>query len=382
MTVNGGNNNIVTDNTNGGNTLTINGDLVINQPATGVMTPFALTNRTTGSNAKQAIIRLNGATSSLTFNGNASNTQSAVITSLAEFGASTNNNQIVLTQANHNFTVTDGGADVDLIIQPIITQTAGGKGITKLGAGTLELQGELFYTGATVVNAGRLIVNKPILGTVTTNGGTLVANASIGGQVTVNGGARVIAAGPVNALTINSGGTFVPGSAVQEFDMGADSSDVVLNGGGIIELQLGDTPGSGTAGVDWDLLNAGGAFDLQGLSSGNRFVLKLQTVDGTGNPSLLDNFDPSTTYEWLIATTAFGMFVPGGGFNSNLFTVDTAGFANSFSGAFSIIPDNVADPLELRLHYEAIPEPSVLALLAGSVLLMAIVRRREVRKLG
>lgn len=58
------------------------------------------------------------------------------------------------------FNVADGDAATDLLVSAAITQS-GSVGLTKNGAGTMEMSGSNSYTGTTTVNAGTLQVDSP-----------------------------------------------------------------------------------------------------------------------------------------------------------------------------------------------------------------------------
>jgi autotransporter-associated beta strand protein len=74
---------------------------------------------------------------------------------------------------------------------------SGTGGLTKLGAGTLSLNGTNAYTGATTINAGVLQVDGSI------------ASSSLTG---INAGATLAGAGIAGNVNVNNGGSFAPGT--------------------------------------------------------------------------------------------------------------------------------------------------------------------------
>ena len=112
-----------------------------------------------------------------------------------------------------------------------------GGSLTKIGTGTLTLSGANTYTGATIVEDGRLIVNGSITSAVTVNGG------SLGGS------------GTVRTVTINSGGTLSPGN-----------SPGILNVAGDLTLTMGATYlvdlNGKAVGTQYDQTNVIGAVSL------------------------------------------------------------------------------------------------------------------------
>ena len=79
------------------------------------------------------------------------------------------------------FTVADGAADDDLLVNAAVTESAGGMGITKAGLGTMTLTGVNSYTGPTTVSAGTLQIGNGVSGgslasAAITNNAALVVN--------------------------------------------------------------------------------------------------------------------------------------------------------------------------------------------------------------
>jgi autotransporter-associated beta strand protein len=142
--------------------------------------------------------------------------------------------------ATRTFNVADGSADPDLIITGVISDSANSEsmpglpapppsGITKAGAGTLQLTGDNTYPGTTTVAAGTLLVNGSQPGSaVVVSGGTL------GGH------------GTVGSTTVSSGAI-----SPEETDTGTParltvSGDFALGGGGTFLARIaGDAPATG-----------------------------------------------------------------------------------------------------------------------------------------
>jgi autotransporter-associated beta strand protein/T5SS/PEP-CTERM-associated repeat protein len=97
--------------------------------------------------------------------------------------------------------IINSGANTININQALLDGTGGG-GLTKLGAGTLYLNGVNTYTGATLVNAGTLGGTGTIAGSVTVASGATFAPGTSIGTLTV-GGAVSLAAGSTSILEIS-----------------------------------------------------------------------------------------------------------------------------------------------------------------------------------
>lgn len=134
---------------------------------------------------------------------------------------------------------------------------AGNAGLTKLGAGSLVLNGINTYVGATAVNGGSLKVN-----------GSIVSNTTVGSGGILGG------TGMVANVIVASGGRLAPGNSPGTLTA---HGSVVQQPGSAIDMEI-DGPGSGNGAGNYDRLvltgvgstyTAGGSFNLllRGISA-------------------------------------------------------------------------------------------------------------------
>jgi hypothetical protein len=148
------------------------------------------------------------------------------------------------------------------------------------------------------------------------NAGTLVNDGAIQGTLDVNDGSVAQGVGVYDVVDLNSGGTLHPGDNRPGL---VRSTSATWAAGGIFQFDIADALGA--AGVDWSL------WQLQG-------VLQLQPGPHTievdaANP--LPDFNPAQSYIWT-----FVMAQNVAGFSAPDFTVEEPRFAN---GTFSVISD-------------------------------------------
>jgi autotransporter-associated beta strand protein len=131
------------------------------------------------------------------------------------------------------------GGTGDTIINPGITGST--NTLTKVGAGTVTLNGANTYTGATTVSAGTLVIaGTHTSATTVGNGGTLVHPGSITGNITVQ-----------------SGGLDAPTTGTS---LRSITGNFSLNTGGTLRLRLNGS----TAGTQFDQLVVSGTVTLGG----------------------------------------------------------------------------------------------------------------------
>lgn len=145
------------------------------------------------------------------------------------------------------------GADDRLVIDNDIR----GSGILhKNGPGTLELSNPdgNGYTGGTVVNAGKLVVNNTSFTGTGSGGVTVKSGATLGGSGVTEG-----------AILVESGATLAPGNSPGKFTIGGVTTGYApssLSLAGSLDLEIDGT----TAGTQHDQVSVFGAVSLGGTS--------------------------------------------------------------------------------------------------------------------
>ena len=181
--------------------------------------------------------------------------------------------------------VRSGGAFIDtgsntIAITQALLDGSGNGGLTKLGIGTLALNGISTYSGATVISNGTLQVNGQLAaGGVTVKSGAIISGTGlVGGSVTIQTGGTLAPGVSVGTLTVN-GNLTLAGNLLIELDksLGASNDLVVVSG------TLANT-GTGTLTVSnlGPALVAGDSFKLFNKALVGGAALTITSMPGAG----------------------------------------------------------------------------------------------------
>jgi autotransporter-associated beta strand protein len=241
-------------------------------------------------------------------------------------------------------------------------------GLTKAGDGTLELTNVNTYTGATDVNAGKLLVSGSIGGSAVTvsNADTVLASGTtgtIGSSVTINNGA-ILAAGDVNAIgkaTANGTATLGSGS-IFAWDLGASPAETAITKDGELNV-TGSNRGTAYDAVNTASLSGSEAIFRVVLNGSQTFADSFwnQTRTWTDIFRSADHANGSPETSSLDIASIFT-----GGFqfynaSGSIGNTNTQGFGFTVSGS--------------SLTWSAVPEPT--SALAGVLLGAGLLRRRR-----
>ena len=227
----------------------------------------------------------------------------------------------------------------------------GAGGFTQSGTGTTILNQANTYTGATTVNAGRLIVGSGGSGSIT-SAVTVNSGGTLGGSGTITGN-----------VVINSGGFHAPGNSPGTQTV---TGDLTYESGSIFAWDLNanksNNSGGGVAGTDYDKVVVSGTLTIdpaaifrvvidEGVDFGNAFWASQQSWSNIFDSGSLSGGwaenTPVSVYTFDSATNTY-TYVP-------------------VEGSFTITGTT--------LNWTPIPEPG--SLLAGALIGAGLLRRRR-----
>lgn len=230
----------------------------------------------------------------------------------------------------------------------------------------LNIVGGTLRTGSLDVETG---------GTFNLDGGTLILDGGLaeGLMYTAINGSRIGGTGMINELMIGADGVLMPGESPGLLHVNVAE----LLGDGIYEWEINSVAGQAGESIGWDLVT----FETLQLSASDNdeFVIEINSLTEMNNNGRLADFDPFSSYTWLIA--ASNDVDP---FDVDSFALDLAEFDNLFfDGNFSLSTGaanygGFAHGLFLNYTAATVPEPNGLAILLVA-LALANQRRRRVK---
>jgi len=283
-------------------------------------------------------------------------------------------NPIVL---NATFDNDDGGSNSLTLTGNI----SGGSGIAWCAPGTLTLtNGTNSFSGGIDMREGTLVVTANGAasgGTITLDSGTTldVGNGvTIGNPLNFTGTAAVLTGPGTISTPVTVDNTAIVAPAQSPGGGPANltfSGGLTFENGGTIQFDLYDA--TGAAGVGYSLITVPSGLSFS--ASPGTLTFNLNSVTSTGSAANAINFNSSSSYSWMFATSSSAIT----GFIASDFDVVTSGFSNNtFGGTFSL--SEAGD--NLYLNFTPVPEPSTWSLmgagLAALLVPFAMRRRRPV----
>lgn len=207
--------------------------------------------------------------------------------------------------------------------------TFGGGSVTTINAAG-SVRGIIDLGTSPAILSGGLMINNGVVGSVTPNADLIV---DFGGFAKGTGTY-------VSVLTRN-GGVFSPGSSPGT----ASTSDFKLNAGGTFQFEISNATGTAGDLSGWDLLilepnefspSAKTTYSATPAAPYNVNIVSLLDSGDRNSAGPAANFNPNQGYSWKFINGSNNDVSVVGNFDPAAFNIVTNGFANSFSGTFSI----------------------------------------------
>lgn len=239
------------------------------------------------------------------------------------------------------------------------------------------------YSGGTEIKAGRLIAGADDAlgtGTIVLNGGSLGMEP---GVVLANpiqfgaGGGTLSGSGPfATPITVGPNAVLAPGNSPGTMTF---TSGLTLAGGGTLEFEVQSA--TGVAGTGYDLVSVSSG-DLEiTATSGNKFTLRLISLNSGGLAGAVSDFSSNTAYSWLLfranSTDGINGF---DGIDPDAFAINVDDFVNGLGGGiFTLVEGMDGSNPALFLNFTPVPEPSTYALMAAGLGAVFLAWRRKQR---
>lgn len=212
---------------------------------------------------------------------------------------------------------------------------AGNLSVTKTGTGRLVFDYENTYTGSTTIGDGALKVGNTT-GSATGSGkvivdrlGSLIGSGNVSGEVEISG---LISPGDNSVAKLSTGSQTWKNEGIYAWEIQSLS---------------------GPSGDTWDLLEITGNLTIESTLE-NPFTIAVSTLTLEGQAGLLQGFSDTQNYTWTILSVTGSI----GTWSMSQIVLDVSGFANDYSGSFSLAQEDN----HLNLVY-TVPEPSTWGML-------------------
>ena len=192
-------------------------------------------------------------------------------------------------------TLTTGNDNTSTTFSGTISGTGG---LTKTGTGTLTLSGTNTYTGPTMVNAGSLVVNGSLPGSVTVTGGTLGGNGTFG-SLTAGVGSVLAPGNSIGTFTVN--GNFAQTGGVYQVEVSpqGQSDQIVASGTASISggsVQVVAQAGTYARNSTYTILTAAGGVNGAYAGVSSNFAFLMPSLSYTANSVLLSLFQSQSAF--------------------------------------------------------------------------------------